>query len=70
MCIRDRAKELMKDKQSMQARAESGENRVKDVLGMRDAVVEERSRALESLAAAQAENMAVDDAPAADAMET
>jgi hypothetical protein len=45
----------MKDKQSLQARAEAAEARVRDVLAMRDAVVEERSRALENLAGCQAE---------------
>lgn len=48
-------KELQKDKQSLAARAEAAEARVKDVLAMRDAVVEERSRALEALATANAE---------------
>ena len=48
-------KELQKDKQSLTARAEAAEARVKDVLAMRDAVVEERSRALENLASVSAE---------------
>ena len=39
-------KELQKDKQSLTARAEAAEARVKDVLAMRDAVVEERSLSL------------------------
>ena len=55
-------KELQKDKASLQARAESAENRVKDVMGMRDAVVEERGRALETLAACQAEKTGLEEA--------
>lgn len=62
-CARAEAhiKELQKDKQSLGARAEAAEGRVKDVLAMRDAVVEERSRALETLAAAQAEKTGLEE---------
>lgn len=59
--LESHGKELLKDKQTLQARAESGENRVKDVLAMRDTVVEERSRALETLAAAQAEKSGLEE---------
>ena len=54
-------KELGKDKQTLQARSEAAEARVKDVLAMRDAVVEERGRALEQLAACQAEKAAAEE---------
>lgn len=56
-CARTEAhvKELQKDKQSLQARCDAAEARVRDVLGMRDALAEERTRALETLATCQAE---------------
>ena len=51
-------KELHKDKLTLQARSDAAEARVRDVLAMRDAMVEERGRALESLATSQAEKEA------------
>ena len=53
---------LQKDKQTLHARAEAAEARVRDVLSMRDGVVDERTRATESLAATTAEKTALEEA--------
>ena len=54
-------KEMAKDKQSLAGRADAAEARVKDVLGMRDAVIEERGRSQEALAAAQGEKAGLEE---------
>ena len=54
-------KDLQRDKQALLVRTESAETRARDVLAMRDKVIEELSKTRENLATSQAEKIAAEE---------